>query len=478
MPYKPKSTDELYVDLRSNLKGESDKLTDFSRGSLNRVIFRQGFSRYWEIFEHARLATQLSGWVETAGGPIDEDDLVRLGLEDRIDSVDIDLLNSYMADEDLDRLVEIVGVVRDPGQRAIGTVQFTVGESTDEIPKGTLVATEAEQGESLVFETTETVRPGTNSTVVQAPIIAEQIGPEYNIGSYQIIRTLQGDVPVERVENPEATHEGQGPETNEELRQRAKNALISSSGGGTTGGIRGYIINNVDAIEQGDVKLEEHFDGQPPVSPADGAPYVNVVVDGGNITELNDALQTSRSSGMFHQIVRPTILYIDVNVNVLTDGIVSMTDTENVITNYISHTGIGESVYRDRLIQRVMNSDDDIINIEDIEMVMRAEPHTFESGVNQYELVALGADPPEGGVESIVGKENGSTTTFTKGTDYSLVFDTDGHVSHIEWLSGGTAPDTGTVFYVDYYIYEDVPISDFNLKAAPGSITATETKLS
>lgn len=476
MPYSPQTTDEVYEDLREYLTNETDELTDFTTGSLNRVLFRQGFSNYWTEFEHARLATQLSGWIEYAGGPIDDDDIQQLGLGDRIEEIDIDLLNSFLDDEDLDALAANVGISRDPGDFAEGEVLFELTTDRVVIPAGSQVATEVDaDGSTQVFETTEEVRPIPNTTTVPAPIVATELGSAYNVGSNQIERFVTPLPGVESVTNPQATSEGQDAETNSELRQRAKNALISSSGGGTTGGIRGYIIDNIDGIEQGDVILDEHYDGQPSISATNGAPYVDVVVDGGTMAELDDALESSRSSGMYHRIVRPTVLDVDMTIELRTDGSVDTDVVENVAADYVSHAGIGESVFRDRLIQNIMNTDSNIVNINELEMTIRDEPHTYQTGTDVYTLESLATDPENGGIVEVTGVSGGSQTTFVNGTDYDESFagNSEGHVSGIDWSVGGSSPDDGTDFLVDYVVLEDISISDNKTKAVPSAVTVT-----
>jgi hypothetical protein len=97
------------------------------------------------------LSVQLSARIDYAGKTITEEDLENLDLDP--DKVDLDLLNSFQSDADLDELAKRNGVFRDPGSFATGTVTFQTTSDSVTIPKGTVVGTQPDaDGDYLAFE--------------------------------------------------------------------------------------------------------------------------------------------------------------------------------------------------------------------------------------------------------------------------------------------------------------------------------------
>ncbi|HTY90422.1 MAG TPA: baseplate J/gp47 family protein [Methanocella sp.] len=56
------------------------------------------------------------------------------------------------------------------------------------------------------------------------------------------------------------------------------------------------------------------------------------------------------------------------------------------------------------------------------------------------------------GIKSVDGEVDGSRIRFTEGTDYRLMGDA------IAWMPGGRHPNPGSVYYVDYSVYEKIAI--------------------
>ena len=83
------------------------------------------------------------------------------------------------------------------------------------------------------------------------------------------------------------------------------------------------------------------------------------------------------------------------------------------------------------------------VSIDDTPLVnVYNEDHTYNTGTSLQSL-------NEDGIESlsdITGTVSGGAYTFVEDTDYSL--DSDGKT--LEWLTAGTKPDDGTIYYVDY----------------------------
>jgi len=596
MVQEPRDTDSIYTDLKNRLTGKIQGLTNFTRNSFN-WVWTRAFSQEFRDFEVQKLAIQLSGWVDYAGGDVTEDDLRDLGIED---SVSPEELNQYLDDIDLNNLVNIVNIERDEGSKSVATKEVTENEEhtydtgstnhpkyeLDEtlmenfdsdngiievtgivngsdftfekdvhfkegtvgnqarknaidwspaisnnretpdsgtvfevtyesagnrllvsvsddgavIPEGTGFGTLPDNnGEYLRYESTREFTPKTGADNVYVEAEAEEVGSEYNVGSGSIQYLPNPPIRVTGVEQPEATFGGVDEESNDELRERAKNAIVESSGGGTVGGVEGYILENTDASF---VVVDEFYDGENSSQLSgisfDGVPYADVVIEGGTTSEIQTAIDESHPSGVKHRLIRPT--RYGVRVNATLQGTDIDTDlTEDRITDYVSGRGIGENIYRDQLIKNIMNSDDDIINLSDLRVTLwessdnqYGEQHTFESGTLEYPLNTVDAengldnrddfDNSEPGIVEVNYIDgNGDIQQLTEGTDYEE--DTDGSGNPVitfdindDSSAEGTTPPNGNKFFVRYAIREDMLISDRE-KVTIESISLTTEEL-
>lgn len=358
MPYSPLEQDEIYDALRERITGQTDKLTNFEEESLNYVLAYHGFAGYFSRYEHAVLAVQLSAWIEFAGGPIDEEDLIQLGIE--TSRVDLDLLNSFMDDSDLDALALRNGVTRDPGDYAEGEVLFLTTEEGVSVPAGVEVTTAQDRfGQQKVYETTEESREVSETTGVVAHVEAVEIGPEYNTGPGTIRNIPETPSGVRDVTNQEAITGGERPETNAELRTRAKSAITQQTGGGTRAGIQGGLVEMIDGVDSDNVFVNEHL------NPDSRSPWVEITVDGGEDRLVQDAIESLRPVGIEHILNRPTEFLLEIDVT-LEGSPVNLDRVESQIATYVSNIGLGEQVNRAQVISYIMNADDDISNITDL----------------------------------------------------------------------------------------------------------------
>lgn len=478
MVYKPRTTDEVYTSLRDGLTGRINRLTNFVETSFN-YIWTRSFSRRFRDNEVALLAAQFSGWVEYAGGPVTQEQLDALGIDD----VSPEEVNQYLADDDLDKLVEIVGVDRDQGQQAVGEVTFTTVSSYTNIPSGTAVATQPDSsGDFFEYQTTEEVETASGETEVSVAIEADDVGEEYNVGSGQVTYLPSPPTGVQAVSNAEAILGGADIETNEELRQRAKNAIFDKSGGGTAAGVRGYVSSNTEDVSS--VAVAEYPGGNASLaadSPSPGgpggtsstAPFADVIVEGGQIEDIEKSINEARPVAVQHNLVRPIL--VEININMEVEGTnISTSDVQSAVTSYINDRGLGEDIYRDKIIQRALNSDSQVENITTLDISVSNEVVTFTAGTDVY-LLNKGVQMVDDGITQVTGQINGSSTTFTEDTDYQEIDDdTDGSDDSIDWSLAGDDPDDGTDFFVTYEINEDIPIDEYE-KGDTSSVTVNVT---
>jgi len=130
----------------------------------------------------------------------------------------------------LDLLTALIGITRDEADKATGTAKFSRSDPAPSdyvIPEGTVVQTDSI--DPIQFETTEGVILEQDTTSVTASIKAVNGGPEANVGPNTL--TVMPDPPtgIENVTNPAETTGGSARETDDELRQRAKEELAEGS---------------------------------------------------------------------------------------------------------------------------------------------------------------------------------------------------------------------------------------------------------
>lgn len=479
MPLYVDDTDSIYELLRSNVTGEIDDLSDFSPRSPEYTLLH-GEAEYFHILEHARLASQLSGWVKHAGGPVTEDDLRELYPPEQREYVNLDLLNSFMSDYDLNQLGELVGVDRDPGDFATGTVILTLTGPGAEVAAGLNIATLPDpQGNFLIFETTRPATASRNDLTVTVPIRAAERGTDWNVGSNTIEYVPPGqDIPgasaVSSVTNPESTSGGENPEPNYEYRRRIQRALTHSTQGGTVGGIKGSIIEAYDGVDLGDVLVDQHHGDTPPTTLTfRGTQYSltnwgEVYVNGGPEDEsvIQDLILKKQPSTILHLLRRPYIYEINVKLRLAGVDI----DTQrvgNAVTTYLSNRTLGENIVDKQLLAEIMSVDNDIEDFN-IDLMITNEPHTFMSNTDEYALRS-----PAQSVAAVTAPVNGQPQTLTEGTDYNVIdADADGHPESVSFAPAGTNPDTGSTFTVTYEALGDVFIRDSEV-ADPGTVGVT-----
>ena len=472
MPIDSDTASEIYADLEDRITNKIPELTNFTQGSFNRVWARDGVAEHLHDFQAALVAAQLSGWVEYAGATITEEDLDELG----IDGVDPEDVNEKMADEDLDHLAAINGISRDPGEQATGVVEFETAFDSIVIPEGTEVATQPDaSGQYYSYFTTEETSPASGETTCKANIEAEDVGSEYNVGSNQVTHLPNPPSGVDGVTNPnpigdgnytntdgETLQEGLDEETNESLRERVKTALTGTSGGGTTNGIVGYLTENIDGVSTATVV--EHPSG----TSDRNYPHAEVIVEGGTDSEVESAIDTARPSAVEHLLTRPSSSLVSVNAALEGDSsVIDVGTVENAISNYLTNLDLGDDVYRDKIIQIIMNADNDIENIDTLTISITSEVHTYDSDNStgdaaNHPLYKLdkGDSMEVDGITEVRGILNGASHTFTEGTDYEEGTVDGSDDDAIDWGLSGDNPDEDTDFEVDYTIANDIPIDD------------------
>src|SRR6056297_414820 len=425
MTQDPRTQDQIYRSIRDRLTSSIAGLTNFTERSFN-YIFTQSYADELRELELQAVAARLSGYIDYADGNLDEDDLRELDLDDVVD--DPDEINQYMSDDNLDALVEELGVARRGGDFATGEAEFTTQSARTVIPEGTTVTTALDgDGGSLQFETIEEVVVPDGITVSpEVTIQAVESGEEYNLPEGEIVRVQSPPVGVTGVLNTNQTSGGTDIETNDELRARAKQAVPSSSLGGTTTGIRAFIRQNVEGVEEGDVIIDESVESTPP--------FVDVIVDGGSSSAVIDAIETSRPTGIQHNLVRAETITLGIERSLMGTGI-NESIVEEDISEYIGELNIGENFYRNELVRTILNADDNIINVEKLDTIIESvteEKIVYNAGQDTYQLNFTHDD-----VNGEISIQDKSGTIYTQGDDFTVVDASgDGYIDSVQWVNG------------------------------------------
>ncbi|AFH21895.1 hypothetical protein OSG_eHP12_00100 [environmental Halophage eHP-12] len=351
-------TDGSIFDRIASTIASLSPITNFSVNSPERALI-SGVSDELRERQHELLSVQLSARVNFAGRTLSESDLESLNVD--ASKVNLQLLNSFQADSDLDAVAARNGITRDPGSFASGSVTFQITSDAAVIPEGTEVTTDPVGADDPIrFATTAEVAADSGDTQLTAPIEAVERGRAGNVGSGAITRIpspppLVGGDPA--VTNPAATTGGENEESNAELRERTRNALVGSAGGGTTEGVESGLVEAFDGLDLEDVLIDESASVQP---------GFEVVVDGGpSDAVLKDEIDVLQPVAIEGTLVRPTDVTIDVTASVTGTGI-DTTAIEDSVVDLISGLGLGGDVVRDQLIVAIMTADDGITGIDSL----------------------------------------------------------------------------------------------------------------
>jgi hypothetical protein len=360
MTFQPKPADpdepgSLFDQIASTIAALSP-ISNFSVNSPERALVTSVSDEFRDR-QHELLSVQLSARVGFAGKTLGAQDLRDLNLDPSV--IDLELLNSFQEDSDLDAVAARNGINRDPGSFASGEVVFQLTSDAAVIPAGTLVTTQPDGSNNVIrFETTEEIAASSGDTQLTVPIEAVERGQNGNVGANTLTRLpspppLVGGDPA--VNNPSATTGGEDPETNAELRERTRRALVGTGGGGTTEGVETGIVEAFDGLDLEDVLVDESASVQP---------GFEVVVSGGpSDADLKDEIDRLQPVAIEGTLVRPTDVVIDITADV-TGSDIDTASVEDTLVDLIAGLGLGDDVIRDQIISAIITADDGIVGID------------------------------------------------------------------------------------------------------------------
>lgn len=224
MAFEPKKFNDIVEDMQGRISG----LSDFEVGSVTRTLVETFSYELGLLYEKMRLV-YLSAFIDSAEG-----------------------IN-------LEQVVAVLGIKRGLPDYATGAVSFERDRGNDDIliPLGALVATEEKADKpKKVYQTIEEKTLRGAEVSVEIKVQALERGEEQDAAEGEIV-VMPRPVPgIKAVTNKGKVRlAGKQRETDEELRERAKNALISA-GKATILSIENALLSQPDVL---DVKVREDF---------------------------------------------------------------------------------------------------------------------------------------------------------------------------------------------------------------------------
>ena len=346
MTFEPKKFEEIYTNMVQKSQEKVPTLTDFQVGSVIRTMY-ESFAYEIGILYEQLNQVYLSAFIDSAEG------------------------------SQLEMLVALLGIQRGLPDFAEGTVTFQRDLGTDiiEIPVGTLVTTEdSEKSPKKAYTTIESQIFPANSKTLDVKIQAVEPGEE-QVTKEETINIMPLPIPgIKSVINKTPIQfTGKKTETDEELRQRAKIALISS-GKASNIALENALLSQPSVRE---VKLIERFN-----DPDKKYGLVDIFVDGVDfsnetkVQSLKSQIDKVRASGVFVRLQSAILVPIDAVFKIEINPGIKISEmerktieksVEESIINYISQTKMGQPLLFSQLTRQIL-SVTNIYNIERFEI--------------------------------------------------------------------------------------------------------------
>lgn len=342
MTFEPKKFEEIYTNMVQKSQEKVPTLTDFQVGSVIRTMY-ESFAYEIGILYEQLNQVYLSAFIDSAEG------------------------------SQLEMLVALLGIQRGLPDFAEGTVTFQRDLGTDiiEIPVGTLVTTEdSEKSPKKAYTTIESQIFPANSKTLDVKIQAVERGEE-QVTKEETINIMPLPIPgIKSVINKSPIQfTGKKTETDEELRKRAKIALISS-GKASNIALENALLSQPSVKE---VKLIERFN-----DPDKKYGLVDIFVDGVDfsnetkVQSLKSQIDKVRAAGVFVRLQSAIFVTIDAVFKIEINPGIKISEmerktieksVEESIINYISQTKMGQPLLFSQLTRQILS----VINVYNIE---------------------------------------------------------------------------------------------------------------
>lgn len=255
-------------------------------------------------------------------------------------------------DDDLDRLVSILGIIRKPATQCVHNLTFDRTDPyTSDVPieYGNVISTLPDRNGDIVefMVTQQGAKLPMGELAVEVECTAVVAGSIY-IPRNTLTVMNTPIVNIGSVYNEHDVFGGTDKETDNELRQRAKDALIAL-GRGTLGAIETAVKNVPDVIDC------------IPIDMARGVGTVDVVTVTSTLPpslELSDTIAgvvyETKSAGIMAEVIYPTIYELDIEVD--TTPYSDNEVVKDAIIGYLNSLRIAETFVINQMERRVLNT--------------------------------------------------------------------------------------------------------------------------
>lgn len=347
MSFDKKNFTDIYQNMVADTRHRIPALTDFEEGSVVRSLFESFAYELALLYEQLDLVYR-AGFIDTAEGP------------------------------HLDRVVAVLGIKRNEPDFATGVVTFERDKGLNEeltIPIGTLVTTEEDETKEppkKAYLTIEEGRLPAGQTSVEVRIQAEERGKQM-VTEAETVIVMPRPVPgIKAIVNKKPIRFlGRDRETDEELRQRAKQALLASGRASVTS-IENALLGLPGVRE---VRVKEDF---PEEGQAESGKFgiIEVYVDGltnQNAPLLRERIDQVRAAGVY-VVLKPAIaihleavLQIEVDPRIRAEERLKLEDdVAQAVEGLVEGLDMGESLLFSQLTSEVLkvNGVKDIPNLQ------------------------------------------------------------------------------------------------------------------
>ena len=264
--------------------------------------------------------------------------------------------------EDLDNLVKIVGVVRNGATAATTTLTFSTTEASVSdiiIPYNQICSTQQDHnGVIYSFKTTEEATLVAGETSVTVPAVCTEAGSLF-VPANTVVIMDSPIIGIDSVTNGEAVNGGSDAETDSELRERSKDALLSL-GKSTVPALEGCVKAIPGVTDAIVVDMPGGVVGTASVTIV-----TNEIPTPESLkSEIHDVVDESKAAGVLVNIVYPDICWIQCDITIADEsGTVHMTDTNNTnignaIIEYFKTLSIGDDVRMSQIMRYALNAID------------------------------------------------------------------------------------------------------------------------
>ncbi len=354
-----KQFSDIYTSMVADARQRIPRLSDFEEGSVVRSLFESFAYELAVLYEQLDLVYQ-AGFIDTAEGM------------------------------QLDRVVAILGIKRNEPDFATGSVTFQRDSASAEesvIPIGTLVTTKEDPKQTpskKAYITTEEGRIAPGMSTVAVRVRAEERG-KHMTSAEQTVEVMPQPVPgIKSVTNLKPIgFRGRERETDQELRERAKQTLLAS-GRASSLSIENALLSLPEVRE---VRIHEDFNDN---SEGQGRPgSIEVFVDGmneRNERQLRQRLDEVRAAGIY-VILKPAapinvdvVIQIEANSQIASaEKVLLENQVREAVEAYFGRLGMGKPLLFSQLTSEILQVKgvSDLVNLE---LQLYREAESFAQG--------------------------------------------------------------------------------------------------